>query len=269
MKIHLLVLAIVFTMQGQTHESRFGLGGARSNVPVSVTTQFRAVPSILVGGEWETSIVLVNSSTTPTAFQESFVDGSGKPVTLSIQSDSPTTGVTASAIQGALAAGSSLTLDLAPSNGGSLQEAWSLLSYEGGAIEGYAILRREAAGNAFSFEATLPLSHTQDVSTYMPFDNRQDFRSQLTLVNPVSDNSVQVRLTYLNPQGEVVLIDSLVLNPLQQITLVLPDTYPDLANKNGTVLIQADTDRLSVAGLRQNVDYGVISALPATSGPTQ
>jgi hypothetical protein len=132
-------------------------------------------------------------------------------------------------------------------------------------LDGYAILRQRAAGGAFSFETTLPFSRTQDVSTYMPFDNAQDFRSQLTVVNPASDTSVQVRITCLNPQGGIVLIDSLSLAARQQMTLVLPDTYPDLANRTGTILIEADTDRLSIGGMRQNTNYGVISALPAVN----
>jgi len=44
------------------------------------------------------------------------------------------------------------------------------------------------------------------------------------------------------------------------------DTYLDLANRAGTILIETDADRLSVVGLRQNVRYGVISALPAIAG---
>jgi len=96
----------------------------------------------------------------------------------------------------------------------------------------------------------------------VPFDNTLGFRSQLTLVNPAGDLSSQVQLTYLNPQGQVLLIDSLTLQPAQQMTLVLPDTYPDLANKSGSVLVQADIDRFSVTGLRCNNAYGAIAALP-------
>jgi hypothetical protein len=60
----------------------------------------------------------------------------------------------------------------------------------------------------------------------------------------------------------VLLIDSLTLEPQQQMTLILPDVYPDLANKSGSVLVEADIDRFSVTGLRCNEAYGAIAALP-------
>jgi hypothetical protein len=69
----------------------------------------------------------------------------------------------------------------------------------------------------------------------------------------------------MNAQGRVLLIDALTLRPAQQMTLVLPDTYPDLANKSGSVLVEADINRFSVAGLRSNDAYGAIAALPTMS----
>lgn len=265
MKIQLGLIALAFAVQAQPQTGHLTPRPGHPNAPLSGTIEFRSFPRIMLGNQWQTSLVLVNPGATPAQFQQSFFDASGNAVTISVHSDSPAIDVTAAAIQGVLTAGSSLMLDLAAPGGSGPLQAWSLLSFTGGDIEGYATLGLQAPSGTFSFQTTLPLSHTQDVSTYMPFDNRQDFRSQVTLVNPASDTSAHVRLTYLNPQGGIVLIDVVTLAPRQQTTLVLPDTYPDLANKNGTVFIEADTDRLSVAGLRQNVDYGVISALPAAN----
>ena len=253
-------LAVVTGSMAQTTPSR-----AYTSVhTASGTPQFRVAPRILVGKEWETVVVLLNPGSAPASFQQVFF-AAGKPAALSIRSESLAVALTAPAIQGVVAPGARITLALGES-GHDIQEVWSLLSYALGALEGYVILRRRAPGGDFSFETTIPLSGTQDVSTYMPFDNTQGFRSQLTLVNPASGISATVRLTYLNPDGKPVLIDSVSLAPAEQLTLILPDTYPDLANKAGTILIETDTDRLSVVGLRQNVKYGVISALPAITG---
>jgi hypothetical protein len=108
----------------------------------------------------------------------------------------------------------------------------------------------------------VPFSGMLDYSVYVPFDNTLGFRSQLTLVNPSGNLSSQVQLSYLNSQGQTLLIDSVTLQPAQQMTLVLPDTYPDLANKSGSVLVQADIDRFAVTGLRSNDASGTIAALP-------
>ena len=226
---------------------------------------FRAVPQIRVGKDWETLVVLLNPGPAPVSFQQTFFAGR-KPVALSIRSESLGLDLVVPAIQGVVAPGARITLRLG-SPGDEVQEAWSLLSYTQGALDGYTVLRRKALAGSFSFETTIPLSGTKDVNAYIPFDNTQGFRSQLTLVNPASDLSARVRLTYLNQAGETVLIDSISLLPAEQITLVLPDTYLDLANKSGTILIESDTDRLAIAGLRQDVNFGVISAVPAIVSP--
>lgn len=97
---------------------------------------------------------------------------------------------------------------------------------------------------------------------YVPFDNTLGFRSQLTLLNPAGNLSSHVQLTYLDPKGKVLLTDSVTLQPAQQMTVILPDTYPDLANKSGSVLVEADIDRSSVTALRYNDAYGAVAALP-------
>ena len=166
-----------------------------------------------------------------------------------------------------LGPGSSLRLVL-PDTGGAVRQGWSLITYEDGAgvVSGYSILRRKALDGAYHFEITVSPSSMQDYCDYMPFDNTQGFRSQLTLVNPAGNISAQVRLTYMNAQGTVMLMDSVLIPPTQQVTLTIPDTYPDLAGKTGTVLIEADTDRLAVMGMRYHETYGTIARLPTMTG---
>lgn len=229
----------------------------------SAVVQSRVLPLILSDGAWETTVVLLNTGSASVTFQQFFFAADGKPASYRIHEQAASVDLTTSAIQGVLIPGSSLTLTLSDTSG-AVPEGWSLLNYnEGpGTVAGYAIIRRRGLSGGFNSETTVPFSGMQDYSVYMPFDNTLGFRSQLTLVNPAGNLSSQVWLTYLNPQGQVLLIDSLTLQPGQQMTLALPDTYPDLANKSGSVLVEADTDRFSVTGLRCNDAYGVIAALP-------
>jgi len=60
----------------------------------------------------------------------------------------------------------------------------------------------------------------------------------------------------------VALLDAVPLPAGGQTTIVIPNTYPDLANKAGTVEIEADINRLTVTGIRSNYDTGALSALP-------
>ncbi len=200
------------------------------------------------------------------AFRQFFFAADGKPVSYTIHAQATAEEITAPAVQGVLAPSSSLRLVLSDTTG-AIREGWSLLTYDDGpgTVDGYAILRRRGLSAGFDSEITEPFSSMRDYAVYTPFDNTLGFRSHVTLVNPAVNLSSQVRLTYRDSQGQVLLIDSLTLQPLQLMTLILPDTYPDLANKSGSVQVEADIDRFSVTGLRCNDAYGTIAALPTMS----
>ena len=238
-----------------------GRGTAASTAPTAA--QGKVLPRILSDSHWETTVVLFNTGSASVAFQQFFFAADGKPSLYTIHAQEASEEVTASAVQGVLAPSSSLRLVLSDATG-AVRDGWSLLTYDAGpgAVDGYAILRRKGLSAGLDSEVTVAFSSMRDYAVYTPFDNTLGFRSQLTLVNPAVNLSSQVRLTYRDPQGQVLLIDSLILQPQQQMTLVLPDTYPDLANRSGSVLVEADIDRFSVTGLRCNEAFGALAALP-------
>ena len=226
-------------------------------------TQSQALARIMAGGGWETSIVLLNMSSNPLAFSQAFLAQDGTPRQFGVRSQADGTVLTTSGVQATLNPNSSLTFVLFD-NGSPVREGWSVLSYDTGQgkLGGYAVLRHRALGGSFSFETTVPLSNMQEYSVHVPFDNTQGFRTQLTLVNPASNIAAQVALTYTSPQGQVVLMDLVSLQPGQQMTISLPDTYPDLANTAGTIAVEGNINRLSVLGLRYNDSYGAVATVP-------
>ena len=272
-KLILLLLPLVF-MHAQTHAHDLASAIKASRLPslsnrrtaaspTSAVVQSKVLPRILSDSNWETTVVLFNTGSASVAFQQFFFAADGKPNSYTIHAQATSEEITASAVQGVLAPSSSLSLVLSDTTG-AIREGWSLLTYDDGpgAVDGYAIIRRKGLSPGLDSEITVAFSSMRDYSVYTPFDNTLGFRSQVTLVNPAVNLSAQVQLTYRDPQGQVLLIDSLTLQPQQQMTLVLPDTYPDLANKSGSVLVEADIDRFSVTGLRCNDAYGTIAALP-------
>ncbi len=60
----------------------------------------------------------------------------------------------------------------------------------------------------------------------------------------------------------MILLDSVTLNPGAQLTLNLPNTYPDLANVGGKVTIDADINRLAITGLRRDPISGAVTPVP-------
>ena len=225
--------------------------------------QIKSLGRLLSGNGWETTIVLMDLGSTPLSFRQSFLGNNGSPALFMVNLQTDGTNLTTSALQGAIAPYGTASFTLLD-DGPSIHEAWSLLTFQGvpNQLGGYAIVRHRAPGGTLSFEATLPLGNMMDSSARMPFDNTQGFQTQLTVVNPASNLPAQVQLTYFNLQGQAILLDSLTLNPGEQTTLTLPNTYPDLANQTGTIAILANINCLSVTGLRVNPTSGSISAVP-------
>jgi hypothetical protein len=240
------------------------------NADSSATAEYRVATRILCGNGWESGIVLLNTGADPLTFQQFFFSPDGSPAIFNVRSEPGSQDLQTSAIQGNLNPNSSLNLALCDA-GGAVREGWSLIGYlpGHGVLNGYTVIRHQGLGGMLNFETISPLSAMSDFALSMPFDNTKGFRSQLTLLNP-ANISASVRLTCVDRQGQVLLVDVLTLQPAHQITLVLPDAYPDLANKSGTVLVGADINRLSVTGLQYNEAYGTIEALPgfSRSAPT-
>ena len=238
----------------------------RSKPPAKTTAssgvQHMVFPRIICGTGWSTTLVLVNSASNSVDFQLAFSGSDGQPSQFSVATQPNIGTMTVYGLQGALGPTSTLNLTLASSS--SLEEGWGLLSYSSaqGSIGGYALIRHSALGGAFNFETTVPLSNMQDVSFYVPFDNTAGFQTELTIVNPASNLAAQVSLTYRDPQGQVMLVDSVNLGAGQQMTINLPNTYPDLANKSGTIDLEADISVMSALAVRYNPAYGTIAAVP-------
>jgi hypothetical protein len=226
-------------------------------------TQVSVLPRILAGSSWNTTVMLLNSGSAPATFQQNFFAAGGRPAAYTVHSESLSADITTTALQGTLAPGATVAFALSDPSGANPQ-GWSLLTCDAGqaAVRAYAVIRRKGLGSGVAFETVEPASSLQDYSVRVPFDNTLGFESQLTLVNPAGNLPAQVRLTYLDSHANTLLIDAITVQPGQLQTLSLPNTYPDLANKTGSVQVQADISLFCVTAVRYNPAYGVVSALP-------
>jgi hypothetical protein len=257
-----LLLLPLSVLWSQAPVSRTATDLATFNSATANTIQTQAFPRIVAGHDWETTFVLVNPGAAPINFRQYLLGPNGTPQAFTVGNPSDGTVQTTSDFTGTLAPNSSLNLVLTDTTAPA-REGWSLLSYDSsqGKLGGYAILRHRGLGG-FNFETSVPLNSMQDFSLYLPFDNTQGYRTQVTLINPASNMPAQVNLTYRATGGQLLLLDSVSLQPGQQMTISLPDLYPDLANQAGNIAIEANINRLSVLGLRYNEMYGAVASIP-------
>ena len=146
--------------------------------------------------------------------------------------------------------------------GGPLQTGWSSISYDtaNARIGGYAIFRSRVT-NRTDFEALVPLSGYDDTAFYLPFDNLEGFVTSMAILNPASNISNRVSLSFLDSSGSVILNDTIMLAPGQQMGFSLPQRYPTIAGRVGSVYVQSDTTMLSALGFRFN-PQGAFATIP-------
>ena len=223
----------------------------------------RVFARIVSGGGWDTVVVITNLGAAAVPFRQFFLGRDGKAAAFTVRVENGNGELTTSALQGTVGANASTRFTLGDPSG-AVQEGWSVLTFDEtqGQLGGYAVIQHQIPRGELT-EATVPLSDMQDFSVRMPFDNTGDFRSQLTVVNPAGNLAAQVSLNYYDSQGQVILLDLLELQPGEQVTIDVPNTYPDLANRAGTVAVAANMNRLSVAGIRYGSASGAVAALPA------
>jgi len=224
--------------------------------------QIRSLGNLVCGGGWETTIVLMDLGPTPVSFQQSFFGNDGQPASFSVRKQGDTGSVPATVVEGTVGPNGTVAFTL-PDEGSSMQQGWSLLTFGGtlNQLSGYAILRHAAVGGSTS-ETTLSFSGMQDFSARVQFDNTAGFQTQLTIVNPASNLPALIRLTYFDTAGQMLLLDTITVNPGEQTSVNLPNTYPDLAGKTGSVGVLASTNVLAITGLRINPASGAISSIP-------
>jgi hypothetical protein len=148
-------------------------------------------------------------------------------------------------------------------DGGHLRWGWSLLSYDAnqGRLGGYLLIRHKGKTGDYSFEATVPLSNTQDSRFVIPVDNIQGFNTYVTLVNP-SMKTTHLKLYFYALDGTFLFTDGGPLSPGQQLLLSIPDAYPNLRDALCTLYVEADTSLLSSSGVRIQSNTGAVAGVP-------
>ena len=223
-----------------------------SPTPSSPTTGY--IAQIADGGEWKTTITVVNLLSVPQRVTVSFWTGSG--VTLSL----PIVG-------GGIS--QQVFFDLQPNASGFLETtgAASLVSTGWATVEGSvsgssgvgasAIFRSHVSGRQDS-EAVSAMAVGSPRGVILPFDNRNGFATGVALANAGASGVVPI--TIRDGVGSVILTENIPLGSRAHLSFSLADRYPAVAGRAGTVEIGSSV--AAVLGLRFNPSGSFTSVPP-------
>jgi hypothetical protein len=206
---------------------------------------YNVITHIAVGGQWKTSITIVNlSETQPATFVLNFMgeDGSAKAFTF--------IGVVPSypIIYGNLKPGGSVVLET-PFSVGATEIGWAQFdpNLTTGNLGGFAIFTHSSGQ-----EAVVPFESAEVSLCALAFDNTNGFGMGVAIVN--SDGvSHNITVTVRDENGSLIGTEIFAMARSTHISFLLKDRWPAVTgNRRGTAYFTSDGRGLAVLGLRYN-----------------
>jgi len=230
------------------------------NLPAPGTTA--TISQVADGGDWETTIILVNtgnkltgdlSELVPAPFSLRFTQPDGTPWRIPVAG---TDGV--SEYSDVIPVGGSKIIE----TGGStttLSQGWAQV-ITSGSIAGTAIFRQRLSADRDA-EGAVPLSLSSTRRFVVPFNNTQGFVTAMALVNQDPSQSTAVSVSLRDENGQALGSEVLKLAPLGRSAFVLATLFPETGNTQGVAEFSSTNVDLSALGLLYN-PLGSFTSIP-------
>jgi hypothetical protein len=99
----------------------------------------------------------------------------------------------------------------------------------------------------------------------VPFDNTTDkYVTSLALANTTM-GFLSGPIEFVDQSNNLLVADTLNLTPRQHVAFVMPQVYPALAGKKGTLRIHQNPLNLTVLGLLSNATNSITTIIPFTN----
>ncbi len=217
-----------------------------------VCAQVQAISQFVDGGDWSSTLVATNTTTSDTVASLTFnmdtAGGATEPWTPSFLEGGNTQALT-------IPAGSSVFLHT-PGTAAAVSQGWAQLVGQG--VVGYVIYSHAPKGQAKQ-DATAP-AVTPASRILAPFDNTNGLVTAFALVNP---NPIPLSISVnIKTTGGTVTTDS-VPNLSQQghLAFLMPNQFPETAGQAGLAEFYSSSGNFTIIALRAN-PTGAFTALP-------
>jgi hypothetical protein len=245
------------------------IGDSMVEADVLRNTTFTGAPSAIIshlangggaatGGDWSTTILLVNPEQHTASYQLNFhseIDGS--PLALPLVNYGFETSVS-----GTLAPGE-LAVIQTDGSGSTLVEGWAELITPD-AIGGTGIFTDQASKRQ---EAAVPLNSTGGTQLFIPFDNTSLFGTGIALAN-TGATAANVTAAFVDDSGNKIstATTQIAIAAGAHTAFVLPNTFPELKGKRGAAHFTSNVAIYGL-GIRYNgtafTSIGALSNVPS------
>ncbi len=235
---------------------RFLPSGVFTNIPILWTNPVNlgVVPHVAAGGEWETTLTLLNPTDEPVSTQILLLNDAGERLAVSV--DFPLGGPGGTSLSRSLPPHSIQLVHLSGPASGDVQTG-SIQVSSASSISGFVSFHWRFNGQ----EATVPMDTFRNHSLTMAFNNANGLVSGISITS-LSSDPVEVSVIAREPSGDEIGRFSIDLAAKGHESFVLTSRFPDAANKKGTLeLIPSDGGSIDALGIRA-APSGALTMIP-------
>jgi hypothetical protein len=253
--VHALVWTVVSAVCLQAEYAQVK-GESRRNVVVTPLTDV-VIPTLLAGGEFRSTITLLNLSPYRAEIRLFFADDKGRDTQIPISG----VGMTSS-LRVTIPAKGAFTVETEYRPDIPFIEVWGVVINDGvsgtvGKIGGFATM------NIYDVETLTPFASFVEKKTLMAFDNRNGFESQVAAVN-VDSKTAAINFTAYDQNGDLLERGSLDVPAAGRVYLNL-NKVNTLTGRRGVVEIETSGSYMGVSGYRMNTETRQWISVPSIS----
>jgi hypothetical protein len=218
---------------------------------------------VAAGGPWNTTITLVNTSTTAAQVSVNFYGDSG--IALQLPVTFPLSGSTAaqtvSTIAQTIGAEAQLVIATAGTASQATSAGWAQLTATGGNVGGSAVFADATAAGVQ--EAVAPVETRNPAAFVLPFDYTGGYQTGVALAN-LTNQAVTIPVVLRDDTGASLgTAAGISLAANAHTSFLLATSYPAVTGRRGTVELDTPSGgQISVLGIRQAAS-GAITTVPA------
>lgn len=228
--------------------------------PVNGLNVVGSLAHIASGGQWKTTITLVNQGTLPAPVRLNFFDDRGSPLALPLtfpQGAAAQAPVTTATVDRTINPGAVLVIESAGADATLVGWAQVLAS---GDVSGFAVL------SAPQGAAGVPLENGSAASYLLYFDATDGAATGVALANTLA-RAVTVTATVRDDSGNTITSNTITIPAMGHTSFNMTDQYPGTAQKRGTLELKTAVSGQIVVFCLRFSPTGALSTIPVPGKP--
>ncbi len=201
---------------------------------LSPLTTNRVIPHLTHGGNWQSTLILMNVSKDAVSYRIKFFKPNGQEASFKSKHFG-----SMHEAHGMLQPGGSLRMESIEDDSDEETSYWAELVEGSGRIQATVVFGWQAPGRT-PMDVTVPnTEYGSPDAIYFPFDLTAGRNTAAAFVNNANNQNEEYSIEARNESGNQILDGTIRLDARSKRTFILSDEFPDLLHKKGVIIVRS------------------------------